>query len=303
VEAWAHGVDSGATHKATTVTAACKAYVAHLKSHKGKAASADAEGRFKRLVYGKPIGATKLDKLNTAKVKEWLNAQVDDDEDDDDELRKSKDSANRNLTSLKAALNLALRDRLVPTDGAWKTVSRFPNVGKRRERFLSVDDRKALLSACDPSLAALVRTLLLTAVRPGEIAKASVRDKEQGTLQLTGKTGTRTVTLSTAARDFLTEQSKDKLPAAPLLIDPFGNRWNKDGWKKTFKAAVAAAKLPDDVVLYTLRHVAISEMIAGGVDTFLVAKLAGTSTAMIDKHYGHLRHAQTRARLDAVAMM
>lgn len=55
--------------------------------------------------------------------------------------------------------------------------------------------------------------------------------------------------------------------------------------------------------MYTLRHVAISEMIAGGVDTFLVAKLAGTSTAMIDKHYGHLRHEQTRARLDAVAMM
>ena len=35
---------------------------------------------------------------------------------------------------------------------------------------------------------------------------------------------------------------------------------------------------------------------------FLVAKLAGTSTAMIDKHYGFLRHTQTRASLDAVAM-
>ena len=55
--------------------------------------------------------------------------------------------------------------------------------------------------------------------------------------------------------------------------------------------------------MYTLRHVAISEMIAAGMDSFLVAKLAGTSTAMIDKHYGHLRHDQTRARLDAVAMV
>ena len=55
--------------------------------------------------------------------------------------------------------------------------------------------------------------------------------------------------------------------------------------------------------MYTLRHVAISEMIAGGVDTFLVAKLAATSTAMIDTLYGHLRHEQTRARLDAVTMM
>ena len=54
--------------------------------------------------------------------------------------------------------------------------------------------------------------------------------------------------------------------------------------------------------MYTLRHVGISELIAGGVDVFLVAKLAGTSTAMIDKHYGFLRHTQTRASLDAVAM-
>ena len=127
-------------------------------------------------------------------------------------------------------------------------------------------------------------------------------DQDQGTLTLTGKTGTRTVTLSTAAAAFFKEQAKSKLPAAPLLADAYGNRWNKDSWKKRFRAAVKAAGLPDSVVMYTLRHVGISELIAGGVDVFLVAKLAGTSTAMIDKHYGHLRHTQTRASLDAVAM-
>jgi hypothetical protein len=52
-----------------------------------------------------------------------------------------------------------------------------------------------------------------------------------------------------------------------------------------------------------VRHTAISELIAGGMDTFIVARLAGTSTGMIDKHYGHLRHEQTRVRLDAVALM
>lgn len=146
---------------------------------------------------------------------------------------------------------------------------------------------------------------MLTAVRPGEIASANVVDfnKDQGTLVLTGKTGHRMVTLSTAAVNFLKAQAIDKLPAAPLLTDAFGNRWNKDSWKKLFREACRAAKLPDEVVMYTLRHVAISEMIAGGVDTFLVARLAGTSTTMIDKHYGHLRHVQTRARLDAVAMI
>jgi integrase len=54
---------------------------------------------------------------------------------------------------------------------------------------------------------------------------------------------------------------------------------------------------------YSLRHTAISEFIANGADSFIVARLAGTSTAMIDKHYGHLRHDKTRAKLDAIAML
>lgn len=303
-QAWAGAVDSGGSHKSVTVEVACKAYVTHQKAHVSKANGADAEGRFERLVYGKPLGVVSLDKLRTTQVKTWLNAQLDSDG-DEEELRKSKDSANRNLAPLKAALNLALRDRLVATDAGWKTVSRFPNAGRRREQYLSVEDRAALIEHCDADLATLVTALMLTAVRPGEIATANVGDfnRTQGTLALTGKTGTRTVTLSTTAREFLAAEAKGKLPDAPLLSDGFGNSWNKDSWKKRFKLAAKAAALPANVVLYTLRHVAISEMIAGGVDTFLVAKLAGTSTAMIDKHYGHLRHEQTRARLDAVAMM
>ena len=303
-QAWAAGVDAGGSHKATTVEAACKAYVKHQKAHVSAANSEDAEGRFERLVYGKTFGASPLDKLRTTQLKEWLNEQLDDDG-DEEALRRSKDSANRNLTALKAALNLALRDRLVASDAGWKTVARFPNAGRRRELYLTVKDRAALMEHCDPHLAGLVTALMLTAVRPGEIASANVGDfdKAQGTLTIAGKTGRRTVTLSTTAREFFAGESVDKLPAAPMLTDAYGNRWNKDSWKKLFRAAARAAKLPDAVVLYTLRHVAISEMIAGGVDTFLVAKLAGTSTAMIDKHYGHLRHEQTRARLDAVAMM
>jgi integrase len=256
------------------------------------------------LVYGKALGAVSLDKLRTTQIKAWLNDQIDTDGDEED-LRKSKDSANRNLTALKAALNLALRDRLVATDAGWKTVTRFPNAGRRREQYLTTDDRAALIDTCDADLALLVQALMLTAARPGEVASANVRDLNfaLGTITLSGKTGKRTVTLSTTAREFFAVEAKGKLPGAPLLTDSFGNRWNKDSWKKRFREAVRAAKLPEAVVMYTLRHVAISEMIAGGVDTFIVAKLSGTSTAMIDKHYGHLRHEQTRARLDAVAMM
>jgi len=87
------------------------------------------------------------------------------------------------------------------------------------------------------------------------------------------------------------------------MTTAYGQRWNKDSWKKAFKDAVDVAKLPDGVVMYSLRHTAISEMILAGMDSFVVAKLAGTSVAMIEKNYGHLRHSVVTARLDRVVMI
>ncbi|MGZ8217883.1 tyrosine-type recombinase/integrase [Methylomagnum sp.] len=303
---WFDHCEQGASHKATTVDAVCRDYVGFLRTHKGEASAKDAEGRFSRLIYGKPIARLDLSRLKTTNVRKWLNEQLDEvDEDDADELRRTRDSANRNLASFKAALNKALKDRLVATDAAWKTVTPFPRSGKRREHFLTLDERRALLDACPADLRDLVQALLLTAARPGEIAAATVGDfdRRAGTLALNGKTGRRLVSLSSAAITFFSETAKDKIGNAPLVARADGSAWHKDAWKKIFSRAVAAAKLPDDVVLYSLRHTAISEMIASGIDSFIVARLAGTSTAMIYAHYGHLRHDRTRARLDEARML
>ena len=304
---WFAARDAGVSRQGMTVKEACEHYVKHLRVHKSAASAADAEGRFRRLVDAAKIGRVDLAKLRTSDLKTWVAAQldIDEDEDDEDDLRRAKDSANRNLASLKAALNLALRDRLVAHDAGWKTVVPFKGVGRRRQGFIPLDQRTALLSKCPPDLTLLVKALLLTGARPGELAKAAVAhfDKAQSTLALEGKTGFRVVTLSTAAATFFAEQAKDKIANAPLLATAYGQAWTKDAWKKVFREAVTAAKLPGEIVMYSLRHTAISEMIASGMDSFVVAKLAGTSTAMIDKHYGHLRHDSTRARLDAVQMI
>ncbi len=304
---WASALDAGVLANSMTVTKACEHYATHLGLHKTLASKKDAEGRFKRLVYSAKIGRIDLAKLRTSDVKAWLSAQVEQDEsdaEDEDDLRRAKDSANRNLASLKAALNLALRDRLVATDAGWKTVAKFKDVGRRRQGFLAPEHRKALFEACPADLAALVKAMLLTGARPGELANATLThfQRDQRTLALEGKTGHRVVTLSSTAFEFFEDCAKGKIGNAPLLTTEFGQRWNKDSWKKPFKAAVEAAKLPPDVVMYSLRHTAISEMIAGGIDSFIVAQLAGTSTEMIDKHYGHLRHDRTRELLDALAL-
>lgn len=307
-QVWSGGVDAGATHRAVTVAEACTTYVNDLRAHKGAASAKDAAGRFTRLVYGAPVGALQLGRLRAAHVRDWLNEQIDKDGDEED-VRRSKDSANRNLAALKAALNKALYDRSVATDQGWRTVERFPAVGRRRERFLSLDERTTLLAHCPPDLGALVTAVLLTAARPGELAKADVRhfDPKRGTLSLRGKTQVgRTVTLSDDARKLLRKQAAGKEPGDPLLTDARSEadgRWNKDSWKVRFRAAVRSAGLPDEVTLYMFRHAGISEMIAQGIDAFTVAKLAGTSTQMIDEHYGHLDSERIGARLNAVKML
>ncbi|WCM19770.1 hypothetical protein NDK50_20540 [Paraburkholderia bryophila] len=45
------------------------------------------------------------------------------------------------------------------------------------------------------------------------------------------------------------------------------------------------------------------EMVASRIDSFEVATMVGTSTEVIDEHYGHLRHDRMRAKLDAIAIV
>ncbi|NTZ82541.1 site-specific integrase [Burkholderia metallica] len=305
---WANSLNAGVSSKSTTVKDACDHYVKHLGLHKGSASKADAEGRFKRLVYDDKIAKIDLSKLRTSHLKDWLANQIDTIEEsaeDEDDLRRAKDSANRNLASLKAALNLALHDRLVATDAGWKTVSKFKDVGRRRQSFLPSEQRVAFVAACAEDIRHLVKAMFFTAARPGELAKASVKhfDRQQGTLALDGKTGYRIVSLSSSAIQFFKEHTKDKIAEAPIFTTEYGQRWNKDSWKKPIKEAAKAAKLPPTIVMYSLRHTAISEMIANGIDSFEVARMAGTSTEMIDKHYGHLRHDRMRAKLDAIGIL
>lgn len=304
--AWVENCEQGASPQVTTVKEACEAYIESLKAEGRKDTAKDAEGRFNRLVYPDPIGKIQLDKLKTSHLTKWTNAQIDDDDEaDDEDVRRSKDSANRNTATIKAALNLALKNRLVATDSGWKTVKLFPKVkARRRDAFLNMEQRKALLAACPNDLGLLVTAMLLTGARPGELATLNACDfDKRGVLILRGKTGERTVAISTPATKFFTEASKDKIAAAPMLVTSYGQRWNKDSWKKIFKEATEAAKLPPTVVMYSLRHTAISEMILAGMDSFIVAKLAGTSVAMIEANYGHLKHSVVTAKLDAVAML
>lgn len=85
-------------------------------------------------------------------------------------------------------------------------------VNRRRERFLSIEERTLLLKNCDPDLRDFCTGLLLTGARPGELANCILQDFDPvaGTLTLDGKTGRRTVVLSTAAREHFNKVSSGR---------------------------------------------------------------------------------------------
>lgn len=85
-------------------------YVSHLKINNGPKSARDTELRLKKHVPASILG-TELTKLTTVQLKRWHQSLVKLNGDEED-TRKSKHGANKLLTKLRAALNLAFRSGL-----------------------------------------------------------------------------------------------------------------------------------------------------------------------------------------------
>lgn len=293
---WFAAQDAGVANVETTVQRACEAYVVDRRREKGEACAQDALKRFERTVYDTPLARIALSKLRTPRIRQWR-----------DDLKLSKGSANRTLTALKAALNLAVSNRLVHPIAAreWGDVKPYPNASQRRTLFLDLKQRRKLLDCSAGALKDLIEAAALTGARAGELTSATRGqfDARVNSITFKGKTGARTIPLSSPAVTLFKRLSKGKLPAAPLLMRDDGKPWAHSDWDELVRDAAKAAKLPKGTCLYTLRHSFITQAISDGMTTLDVARLCGTSVGMIEKHYGHLVADSARERLAAVVML
>ena len=179
-----HGVrDRVDTGELATVEIACRSYVRALRAEGRPEAAHDAHMRFRRTVYGRNVDAEfgpekcrmakvasqedvmdrarktakrkprarrweavphqlaqiPLSKLRTPRLRSWHVELVT--------RGLSKAAANRTLTALKAALNMAVSDRIVTAVAAqeWAQVEPLKGAVRRRELFLDVAQRRALL--------------------------------------------------------------------------------------------------------------------------------------------------------------
>lgn len=296
--AWRKSLAAGVEATGTeTVGDACKAYVADLRDEKREDAATDAEGRFKRTVYGTTFGKLKLATLRTAKIKDW-RARLD----------MAAASKNRTLSALKAALNKAVADRLIEAGKAieWKQVKPL-DARNRLPPYLDAAQRKRLIEHLPHELQSFAGTLYLTALRPGALAAAKVEDFDArgGSLYIRAHDkghGGRRVVLSADAKAIMRKEAKSKLPLAPLFAQPDGSHWSKADWGGPIRDAIKPAKLPARTVAYSLRHSAITDLLNAGTDPLTVCKQAGTSMLMLQKHYAHLLDKHAAKAMGALAL-
>ncbi len=299
-EEWYLTVSVAGNHR-YTVAAAIDDYLEDLATRKSKRSVYDTQTRLNKHLTP-ALKATLLTDLKTIQIERWHRSMVTI-SDDPEVQRKSKDSANRTLTSFKAALNKAFNSKEGLSDSAWRKVKPFQKVNAARKLFLTDEQLQRLLSASEGAFKDLITAAILTGARYGELANAKVEDFDKsGTLYLSGKTGERTVILSSGAALFFKKLAANKLPKADLLSKDDGTKWGDSHQSRPWKATRIAARLPDDAVFYSLRHYHISKALLSGMPTQAVAENCGTSLRMIETHYAKFLNSDKQEMMNKIEL-
>jgi integrase len=310
-QAWFAHLGKGGDAGIVTVRDAADKYVSHLNENKGEKAAGDARARFETYVFNnKTLAATELSKLVPAHFEAWRKSLRDKPTTSGPNRgeKRTDSSLNRDMTCLRAALNLAYNDGLVTSDFAWRSKLRpVKNADQRRDVYLDGSQRRKLVAHAADDVANLLRGLSLVPLRTGALAALTVSsyDKRLKTLTIgKDKAGKdRKIMLPDLTAAFFSNLCRDKLPGAPLFVRSNGKAWDKDAWKFPVKEAVMAAELASNVTTYTIRHSIITDLIHSGLDTLTVAQLSGTSILMIEKHYGHLTREHAKEALARLSLL
>ena len=211
----------------------------------------------------------------------------------DDGWRARKASANRVLTVLKAALNLAFRDEKITGDQPWRRVKPFVGVSTARVRYLTVAESKRLLNACDESFRQMVRAALETGARYQELARLRCHDfnSDAGTLAIRqSKSGKpRHVILTSEGAGFFRRACAGRGGDALIFTRDGGGPWGDSNQIKRMKVACARARISPPIGFHGLRHTWASLAVMAGMPLMVVAKQLGhRDTKMVEAFYGHL---------------
>lgn len=290
-----------------TVRRAIEQYLAALEARSSAHTAKDTRGRLERLFL--PTFADGLvAALTKTNLERWLASLLRKDP-DPEVVRRSKDTANRVLTMVKAALNHAVKDNShrVSDDSAWRHVRPFQRVSRARDTHFTMEEARSLIRAArktDSAFADLLTAGLLTGARYGELISCRVCsfDRTHETLHIgEGKTGQRTIILQSDAVKFFSGITADRDRNAPLLARADGHAWRSSQQTRRMAEVVAMVGANLESCFYTLRHTYISRSIEAGVPLIVLAQNCGTSVRMIETTYAKILAEHRRSYIQAGA--
>jgi integrase len=306
--AWAKSLKAGSdASPALTVNAILDRYF-EARAAEGMKSIYDAKSRAALHIRPK-LGSLRVSELTVEKLRKWRDGMATAprrlrtgkfatkpnmrplDTNDPEAARRRRDTANRTLTTLKAALNWARDHRFVDDDTAWRLVRPYRGTTSARVRFLSLEEQQKLVDVAEGDLRNLLAAALMTGARFGELARMTVRDfdADNGSIFIAeSKSGrARHVPLTAGGLTLFKQLSEGRASQEPILLRGDGP-WKPATYQRSFQAAVASAELAD-ITLHELRHSYASTMVRAGAPLLVVAQALGHSdTRMVDRHYVHL---------------
>lgn len=159
---------------------------------------------------------------------------------------------------------------------------RKPAPGKSRERVLTDSERVKLLAECrkckNPWIAPVTEFALETAARRGEILSLRWADVNlsTATARVDGKTGARTIPLSTRAVALLRDLPRSTSGVVfPVTIETL---------KQAYERAVVRAGI-DDFTFHDLRHDSLTRLAGLGLNILELRAISGHTTANMLQRY------------------
>ena len=251
-------------------------------------------GRMLEKQFLPAFGTLRLDRIRRRDVESWFDAYSE----------TAPGGANHALQLLRQILSAALAAGLIETNPA-QGIRKNPR--PKFTRFLSTEEIGRLHRALDrlvdqrPSRrqqADIIRLLLLTGCRRGEIVKLKWSEVDGDALRLTEtKTGPRTVWLSGAARAILDRQPRtggDHVFPSPR--DPARPR--SEEVRLWYRARREAGI--EDVRLHDLRHTVASQAVARGAALPTVARMLGHADPTMTLRYAHVGDRDVEAAAERI---
>ncbi|MDP3552647.1 site-specific integrase [Methylocystis sp.] len=292
-----------------TVAKALDAYFAERERRGSKGLAKDKAAANVRILPD--LGDVEISKLTTKRLRDWQaglatapkltrtgrmtrkRKAIAIDKKDADAVRARRSTANRTLTVLKAALNHSFHEGRIISDDAWRKVKSFREVDAAVVHFLSEDECRRLVNACDGAFRDLVRAALLTGCRYGELTRMRASDFgiEAGTITVReSKAGKpRHVAITDEGRAHFERLTAGKAARDPIFVRDDGNKWAASHQQRPLADASKRAKIAPAATFHILRHTYASTLAMRGVPMGVIAaQLGHADTRMTEKHYAHL---------------